>query len=89
VVNKNINSCPGENRAQKIPYEVFYGKKASQSLLYMLDSDILKHAKTGYSLAADELIEKLVIESLKEVTNRHHSDEGNKKPSGTTKGKKK
>jgi hypothetical protein len=41
---------------------------------------------------ADDLIEKLVTESLKEVTNRNHSVESNKKPSsstGTTKGKRK
>jgi hypothetical protein len=38
-------------------------------------------------LSVFDLIEKLVIESLKEVTYRHHRDESKKKPSGTTKGK--
>ncbi len=39
--------------------------------------------------SSDDLIEKLVTESLKEVTDRHHHDESKKKPSGTTKGKQK
>jgi hypothetical protein len=145
VVNKSINSRPGENIVQKSPYEIYYGKEA-QSISYMLDSDILKHAKTEYGLttaelllnkvaevdkdimveveeiqraiqggdeaheqevklkilakrtnyydgydsfSADDLVEKLVIELVKEVTNRHYSDESNKKPSGTMKGKRK
>jgi len=39
--------------------------------------------------SADDLIEKLVTESLKEVTDRHHQDESKKKPSGKMKGKRK
>ncbi len=34
--------------------------------------------------SADELIEKLVTESLKEMTDRHHHDESNRKPSSST-----
>jgi hypothetical protein len=39
--------------------------------------------------SADDLIEKLVIELVKEATDRYYSDESNKKPSSTMKGKRK
>ena len=66
VVNKSINSRPGENRAQKSPYEIYYGKE-SQSISYMLDSDILKHATTEYGLTAAELLLNKVAEVDKDI----------------------
>jgi hypothetical protein len=67
MVNKNINSLRGKNRAHISPYENYYGKEVSWSLSFMLDSDILKHAKTEYGLAAAESLLNKAAEVDKDI----------------------
>ncbi len=50
VVNKNINTRPTQNKANRSAYEVYYGKVASVTTGYILSSELLQSATTEYAI---------------------------------------
>jgi hypothetical protein len=52
VVNKNINTRPAQNKANRSAYEVYYGKVASATTGYILSSELLKSATTEYAISS-------------------------------------
>jgi hypothetical protein len=52
LVNKNINTRPAQNKANRSAYEVYYGKVASTTTGYILSSNILQSAMTEYAISS-------------------------------------
>jgi hypothetical protein len=51
IVNAQINSRPSRSKDKKSPYEIYYGKKSYGTASYILDNNLLLHAKTEYSVS--------------------------------------
>ncbi len=60
VVNAQINTRPTDNKATRSAYEIYYGKQTAATASYILDTELLKQAKTEYGLTAVEQVMELV-----------------------------
>ncbi len=60
MVNAQINTRPTDNKATSSAYEIYYGKQTAATASYILDSELLKQAKTENGLAAVEQVMDLV-----------------------------
>ncbi len=54
VINAKLNTRLTDNKATRSAYEIYYGKQTAASTSYILDSDLLKKARTEYGLTAVE-----------------------------------
>jgi hypothetical protein len=59
-VNKNINTTPVQKKANRSAYEVYYGKVASATTVYILSSELLKSAMTEYAINAVQDLKNVV-----------------------------
>ena len=50
VVNAKINNRPSRSKDKKSPYEIYYGKKSYGAPSYILDNNLLSHAKSEYAV---------------------------------------